>query len=313
MLAGVLALLQAIIITAAGAPLSDLLFGEASAQTDPSWQLDAPLAKKSCAKMEVSDPALWFDVTEDGDPDLDTVVDSYPSGVIAIVAGFQYNCVPAKTTVVAVFYSLNDSKDKPWYTSEIKLAPTDKPGTLWRGVRFKSQKPIPDGDYRVEFFVGKKLLTAGEVTVGGQEPEEPAPQEEAEQEQEEQEAEQEAEQEPEEEQRPQRRKPQRDNLVQIVGEIIDGSTQRPIPGAVFIVLQPGITAAQWADYGFPASDILTTNKADRNGRFRQSGVERNVEYSLVAWALSYTGWYMDGFVVSDNDPDPYPMYIELYR
>ncbi|MGC8879297.1 MAG: hypothetical protein ACP5R2_08735 [Anaerolineae bacterium] len=79
------------------------------------------------------------------------------------------------------------------------------------------------------------------------------------------------------------------------------------------MLNPGITVARWADYGYPPSDIFTTNKTDRTGGFRQPGVERGVECSIVAWALSYAPWYYDGFVLSDSDPDPYPLTIELYR
>jgi hypothetical protein len=304
LLIGVLVLIQATILTAAGRSLPSLLLAHRFMHPELSWQLDVPSAKKSCSKMEVSDPALWFDVDENGDPDLDTPVDSYPSEVVAIVAGFEYNCVPAKTAVTAIFYSLNYSGDKPWHTSEIKLAPTDKPGVLWRGVRFKDRRPIPDGDYRVEFFLGKQLLSTGEVTVGVQEDEE-------EQEQTEEPGQAQEEERRQGQEREERRR--RDDKVQIEGRIIDGGTQQPIKGAAFIVLNPGVTVAQWADYGYPPSDILTTNKTDRTGRFRQPGVERGVEYSVVVWALSYSPWYHDGFMLGDDDPDPYPLTIELYR
>jgi len=304
LLIGVLVLIQATILTAAGRSLPSLPLADTFMHPELSWQLDVPSAKKSCPKMEVSDPAIWFDVDENGDPDLDTPVDSYPSEVVAIVAGFEYNCVPAKTAITAIFYSLNYSGDKPWHTSEIKLAPTDKPGILWRGIRFKDRRPIPDGDYRVEFFLGKQLLSTGEVTVGALEEEEEQEQTEEPEQAQEQERRQERE-------REERRR--RDDKVQIEGRIIDGGTQQPIKGAVFIVLNPGVTAAQWADYGYPPSDILTTNKTDRTGRFRQPGVERGVEYSVVAWALSYSPWYYDGFMLTDDDPDPYQLTIELYR
>jgi len=299
-----LVLLQATILTAASNSSLVPLPVNASTQPELSRHLDVSFAKKSCPKMEVSDPALWFDVDENGDPDLDTPVDSYPSEVVAIVAGLEYNCVPAKTAITAIFYSLNYSGDKPWHTSEIRLAPTDKPGILWRGVRFKDRRPIPDGDYRVEFFLGKQLLSTGEVTVGVQKEEEE--QEQTEEPGQAQEQERRQEQEPEE-------RRQRDNKVQIEGRIIDGGTQQPIKGAVFVVLNPGVTVAQWADYGYPPSDILTANKTDRTGRFRQPGIERGVEYSVVAWALSYNPWYYDGFMLSDDDPDPYQLTIELYR
>lgn len=307
MLLSVLVLLQATILTAASQPLPSFSLATAFARPEPSWPPEVPSAKKGCVKMEASDSALWFDVDENGDPDLDTVVDSYPSDVVAIVAGFEYNCIPAKTTVAVIFYALDQGGDKPWYTNEVKLAPTDKPGILWRGVRFKDRRPIPDGHYRVEFFSGKRLLTAGEVTVGS--PEEPEKEGEPEST-----LEQEATQEDQKEQAQERKaERQRDDKVQIEGKIIDGSTQKPIRGAVFIVLNPGVTAAQWADFGYPPSDIMTVNRTDSTGRFRQSGVERGVEYSVIAWALSYAPWYHDGFILGDRDSDPYPLTIELYR
>jgi hypothetical protein len=104
-----------------------------------------------------------------------------------------------------------------------------------------------------------------------------------------------------------------DNKVQIDGTILDGATGRPIAGAVFVVLQPGISASQWADYGFPPSDIFSSSKTDRNGKFRHPGLEYNVEYSVIAWALSYQGWWRDGFMLTESDPDPYSLTIELYR
>lgn len=310
-LISVLVLLQAIILAMAGYPLPIFSSTSAWAHPESSWQPDMLSAKKSCPKMEVSDPALWFDVDENGDPDLETTVESYPSGVVAIVAGFEYNCVPAKTSVAVIFYAPDQGEDQPWYTSEVKLAPTDKPGVLWRGVRFKDRRPIPDGDYRVEFFLGKRLLTAGEVTVGG---EEEGPELENVEEQEEEQEQDEATREREDRQEQEREKEQqRDNKVQIDGRIIDGGTQKPIKGAVFIVLNPGITTAQWADYGYPPSDIMTANRTDPTGRFRHPGLERGVEYSIVAWALSYAPYYHDGFILSEDAPDPYPMTIELYR
>ena len=293
-----LVLLQATIFTAAGHPSPILSPTQVFGHPEALWPPDMPAAKKACPKMEVSVPALWFDVDENGDPDLETVVEGYPSGVLAIVAGFKYNCVPAKATIAAIFYSFEHGGDKQWHTNAVKLAPTDKPGVLWRGVRFKDRSPIPDGDYIVEFFLGKDLLTSGKVTVGAQEEEQEQGQEKEQGERREQE-------------REERR--QRENKVQIEGKIIDGATQKPIRGAVFIVLNPGITTAQWADYGYLPSDILSASKTDRTGRFRQPGVERGVEYSIIAWALSYAPWYYDGFILSENDPDPYPMTIELYR
>ncbi|MGQ9501239.1 MAG: carboxypeptidase-like regulatory domain-containing protein [Anaerolineae bacterium] len=110
-----------------------------------------------------------------------------------------------------------------------------------------------------------------------------------------------------------RHMPTTDNKVQINGTIIDGTTGHPIGGAVFIVLKPGITAAQWANYGYPPSDILSSQKTDVNGQFRHPGLEIGVEYSIIVWALSYSAWWDDEFRLTEDDPDPYPLTITLYR
>jgi hypothetical protein len=198
----------------------------------------------------------------------------------------------------------------------------------------KDNKPIPDGDYRAEFYIGEQLLTSGEITVGNTKTEQardlfkqdnqeqptqeaekeptqaPEPEPTQEQQQPTREVEKRPTQEPEPEPTQER---QRDNKVQIVGTITDGATDRPIRGAVFIVLYPGITAAQWRDYAFAPSDILSTNETDRNGQFKQPGLDRNVEYTVIAWALSYQGWYQDGFLLTDDDPDPYELTLTLVR
>ena len=290
--------------------------------------------------MEVSDPALWFATDEEGLVDTDQVVDAYPSGVISIAAGFEYNCVPSKIKLGIVGYALTYDK-APWFSDQVKWGPFDEAGVAYYPITLKRSEPIPDGKYRIEFYVDKEPLTAGEVTVGGsntesesakdwfqkdeteqqekeqeeqqqeQEQEEPQPTEQQEQEQEKQKEEEQQNRDDgkqhEEEQR------QRENKVQIVGTITDGFTDRPIKGAVFIVLQPGITVSQWADYGYPPSDTRSTSETDRNGKFKHPGLDRNVEYSVIAWALSYQGWYQDGFLLTEDDPDPYEMAITLIR
>ncbi len=282
---------------------------------------------EGCTTMDVSDPALWFATDEEGDVDTDQVVDAYPSGVTAIAAGFEYDCVPPKTTLVTVVYALSFDED-PWFSDETKLSASSKGGIAYYPIMIRADKAIPDGEYRAEFYVDEELLTSGEVTVGESEvesqsaqdwfqkdEEEPQPTEQQEQEKlqptEQQEEEQEQNQDDakrhEEEQR------QRENKVQIEGTIMDGYTDLPIRGAVFIVLHPGISVSQWADYGYPPSDIMSTSETDRDGKFRHPGVDRNVEYSVIAWALSYQGWYQDGFEITDDDPDPYELTITLVR
>jgi hypothetical protein len=271
-------------------------------QPAPTTRL-AP-AGKGCTKMEVSDQALWFSVDEDGNVDSDQPVDSYPKGTTVIAAGFEYNCVPPRTTIVTVFYKGGLDTD-PWYTDKDPLEASDSGGVYSYQISLKSGKPLPDDSYQVQFFNNKEALASGEVVVGGsgsgleingnkQRDQNQGNQQEK--------------------QKQNQRQSRDPNKVRIEGVVTDLRTGRPIPHAVFLVLNPGISVAQWADYAYAPSDILSYAETNRDGEFALAEeLDRNQEYSTVTWALSYQGYYQDGFVVTEDDPDPYELTIELTR
>lgn len=304
-----------------------------------------PPAEERCRRLEVISPLLWYATDAQGEADTDEVVESYPSGTIALAYGFTYKCVPPGTILTELFYAL-DYSDEP-ANSEDDFIPADpKRGGYYWTLTLKDHAPFPDGKYRVEFYLDEALLVSGEISVGDggegggvagdreivahagrvsaeatPEPTEAEPTArptrrptaaptEAPTEAPEPEATATPTRRPE---PPARPTPTPDNKVQIDGQVLDGATGRPIHGAVFIVLQPGVSTARWADYGYPPSDILSSNKTDRDGRFRHPGLEIGIEYSIVVWALSYQGWWNDGFRLTESDPDPYPLTIQLYR
>lgn len=304
-----------------------------------------PVAADRCTELEAVSPLHWYAIDDQGEADVDEIVDGYPSGTIALAYGFRYRCVPARTIVTELFYALDYSED-PAYSEDHFLAADPKQGGYYWTLTLKDNEPFPDGAYRVEFYLDETLIVSGETTVGdgdssvadsgdkiivahpgrisadktaeAEETEAPTPRPtrrptESATDAPEPEPTATATRERKEEPPAPRPTPTPDNKVQIDGMILDGATGRPIAGAVFVVLQPGISSAQWANYGYPPSDILSSNKADRDGKFRHPGLEMGVEYSVIAWALSYQGWWDDGFRLTESDPDPYPLTIELYR
>jgi hypothetical protein len=282
----------------------------ATAADEPASRL-APAAK-GCTEMEVSDPALWFVVDEEGEVDTEQTVDSYPSGTTSIAAGFEYNCIPKKTTIVTVYY-VGGADTDPWYTDKDPLKADDSGGIYSYSIHLKSGKPLSDDSYQVEFYNNKLLLTSGEITLGDEETDITWDNQQEEQQDEDQNQDENQDQDRQEEKQKERQR--RDpNKVRIQGTVTDMRTGKPIPRAVFLVLNPGITVAQWADYSYAPSDILDNCETDRNGVFTlATDLDRNEEYSFVVWALSYQGYFQDDFVVTEDDPDPFELAIELAR
>jgi hypothetical protein len=171
---------------------------------------------------------------------------------------------------------------EPLYTAKDSPRANNSAGMLYYRLYLEDGSPIDDGDYQVQFYNKKTLLASGEITVGGKGPG-PTP------------------------------KPPKDT-VKLRGVIIDADTQNPIAGAVFVVLNPGLTAGEWAQYGYPPSDMLATAKANRKGEFTVlKQLKRNVTYSIIAWALSYQQYDDDSFVIGPDDPDPVELTIEMSR
>jgi len=291
-IAVLLLLLAAAAMTTSAAPLSRPGAARAGDQAQPvAWLASRTFTPRpslalppaaGCTKLEAtSEQAMWFGFDDQGDVDTEQVVDAYDSGAMSLAAGFEYKCVPKNTTMTVIWYS-GGFDTEPWFTDKKPLKPTNSAGTYSYYVSIKDGSPIPDGDYQVEFYNKKTLLASGEVMVGGKEPE-PTP------------------------------KPPK-NTAKVRGVITDADTQNPIYGAVFIVLNPGVSIQQWLDYGYTPSDMLATAKTNRKGEFSLSTpLKRNQTYSVIAWALSYQGYGDDGFVIGPDDPDPVELTIELSR
>ncbi len=88
--------------------------------------------------------------------------------------------------------------------------------------------------------------------------------------------------------------------VQVTGVILDADTGRPIPGALFLALQPGITYDAWES----DDEVYSAAKADATGHFALPDLlQRGESYTLVAGLKGYEPVYEDGIEVgADADP-----------
>ena len=189
-------------------------------------------------------------MTAASDCTLQAQVTSYPSGIDVMAAAWSFN-------------GMTDGE--PW-SVEYKLD-----GTViftqqysWNAGSqgnyshcLTSGQGFPDGTYHISLFAGTNntLLTQADVVVGGGTP-------------------------------PQN--PSGQGVVTISGQVVDGDSLNPLPGAEIYVLNPGITFTQWkADQG-ALSDVFTSTKADDQGNFvLPDKLALNVSYTIVFYSEGY--------------------------
>jgi len=151
----------------------------------------------------------------------------------------------------------------------------------WHYYIYSSSGPLPDGEYSVELQMAGQTLQKGTTTVGTGSQPTPVP------------------------------TPEPENGVQIQGTIVDLDTGRPIPGAVFIVLQPGITfkSFQWTD-----SEVFTSAEADRTGFYKLPDlVERGQCYTMIIGAKEYWAYAEDDVCIGQSGPDLLELPVELEK
>lgn len=152
-------------------------------------------------------------------------------------------------------------------------------GVWWNAIHANGNE-LPDGEYTQELLVEGQVVQRGSAVVGraGQ----PAP------------------------------TPTRAvDGVQVTGKITDADTGRPIVGAFFIVLQPGITvdAFQWTD-----AEVYTFAETDRQGAFKLPALlERGQCYSILMGAKGYWPHTEDDVCVAPAMPDQVELTIQLKR
>ena len=99
--------------------------------------------------------------------------------------------------------------------------------------------------------------------------------------------------------------------VQLNGYILDADTGRGIPGAGFLVLKPGLTAAQ---FQWTTDELWTMGQADNNGYYELSApLVRGETYTFIIAAKGYQTYAEDGITVPNDIESPYQLNAELQR
>ncbi|MGQ9903085.1 MAG: S1 family peptidase [Anaerolineae bacterium] len=99
--------------------------------------------------------------------------------------------------------------------------------------------------------------------------------------------------------------------VQIVGTIVDANTGKPISGAVFVVLQAGVT---WDDFTGSEDEVLEAVTTDRRGRFEMTEfLERGKTYSVGWGARGYREVTQDNLEVTDDTPEVVEAKLKLQK
>ncbi|HWQ12935.1 MAG TPA: carboxypeptidase-like regulatory domain-containing protein [Roseiflexaceae bacterium] len=202
-------------------------------------------------------------------------VDFYPSGVESIEPYFEYSCVPKNTKIATVF-----TLDGEEVFSDSEAVPASNSPNYYFYPLTSKKGVMPDGEWGVTFLVNNKVVAEGSITVGGTGGEDPGPA----------------------------------TTVQVGGTVTDKRTKKPIKGALFVVLNPGVTVQDFADSDFAEEHILTSATSDASGEFvLDTPLERNVEYSVVVAAKGYKPIAQDGFTITDEDPDPLILNVALVK
>jgi len=151
-------------------------------------------------------------------------------------------------------------------------------GTFYDSIYRTSGDPLPDGQYKVELYIEGQLVQEGSATVGTGVAPTPIP------------------------------TPTEGLYIQ--GYVLDADTGQGIPGALFVVLNPGITIDGWDG---STAQIYTSAETDASGYFELPlPLERGQSYSMMIWAEGYKPTGGDDIPVGD-EPSPFEMEIELQR
>jgi hypothetical protein len=231
-------------------------------------------AAKGCTKIQASDPSLWYETDTDGNVNEQNTVELYPTGTNTIAAGFEYNCIPSKLTLTVIYY-FGGTDTEPVFTDKEAVKADSQTGSFYWSIGTKDQSALPEGDWQVQWYGNKQLISSGEVMVGEQDGK---------------------------------------KEVTVQGTITDGKTKKPIKSAGFFILNPGVTAEDWANNDFAETDVYSFGQGDAKGKFVcDKKIARNETYAVIAVAKGYKSSSQDDFMVDDQQPDPVNLTIKLYK
>ena len=171
-----------------------------------------------------------------------------------------------------------------WYVDDEKVVewPLSWDGGesgTWHDYLYSDNGSLPDGTYAVELVVQGQTLQQGSAVVGTGAGPTPLPGRTT------------------------------GEGVQLEGTIVDLDTNRPIPGALFIVLEPGITlnAFNWTD-----DEVYTVAEADQQGYYSLPDLlERGECYSVLIGADGYWAYGEDDVCFDQDTESPLVLKVSL--
>ena len=208
----------------------------------------------------------WVTLDNKGNPEEE--VDSYPSGTEVIAGSFEFSGMTDGQSWGMLWYYEGEEAGQGFFEWG-----DGEEGVMTVSFNNNDGSSLPDGTYVVELYAGTgdeiPLLSQGEVTIGGG---------------------------------GNAQRPNKDDGVQISGQIIDNDTQRGIKGGFFLVLNPGMTFDKWEKQNFPDSGIFTSAEADSRGNFVLPDLlERGVAYDILVAAEGYDAQIFEGVEFTDSD------------
>lgn len=231
----------------------------------------SPFAETSPAPAGVKlTDILWSSgVDANGEP-VDNVENGFPAGMSEIYAFFGYEGMQDGLPVTRVWY----------LDGQLALQATDPWDAGSDGIFnvsiYSDEGSLPDGEYRVEIYIGEELGTSGVTTIGGgvaQSPQQPA------------------------------------NGVAVFGTVVDATTGRPIPGAGVVWLNPGVAVADWTG---AADQVWDSAQTDARGQFVMNFLLNYGDtYSLIVAADGYQPFTRDHLEVTPDTPAELELTIEL--
>jgi S1-C subfamily serine protease len=200
---------------------------------------------------------------------------SFSSGLEALHAFSDYTGMEDGLNAV-VRWSINGE-----VVAESPYVWQDGASGTWSGSLSASDGALPDGQYDLELEVEGQVVQTGTTTVGSGSRPRPTP----------------------------TPAPAPSKGVQGQGTISDAYTGDPIPGAIFLVLLPGITvdSFQWTD-----EEVYTAAEADQRGAFALPlPLERGKCYSMIIAADGYWPYAEDDVCIGPKDPAAVTLDVQL--
>jgi hypothetical protein len=249
---------------------------------EPPTPPPQPTPPPSPSGSESFGAITWY--SADSSCKIQDPVSTFPSGTVAVAAAFSYSGMTKgepwaeKWTVDGqVLYDTTAS-------GKVETWGLGSEGNSYTCL-FNNTSGMPEGNYHIELYAGQNLalMTESDVVVGGGPGPGPNP-------------------------------PSNEGVITVSGVVVDADSMNPIPGALIIVLNPGITFAQWKTDGFIDADMFTYAKTDDNGNFQlPNKLSLNIGYTMVVFAEGYNGTYGDNQVFTSQDPVDYKMRIKLSK